>query len=653
MSTIIKNTGNITKEVFEEASKSLRVNQVDPVTGVSANIITDGAGVNRVAVDANFYAQNVQVSADLDSDEDAVAVEDPDTGAHIRVELDGSINTNTEIDATDGDNIGLKVQARNATPSDLQYSKRVTATTGSSDTTVTSLDVSLHDHSGNQFTETNQVPTNTSLRDGTNPNLKVTVNSDNELETDNDSLHSRNETFNKSSATGGELDDTSTILATEGNVSPVRITPYRAFHTNLRAEDGTEISSSSVHYNKRVLDVSVSNFGSSSGNLDGFGRLRISEPVSIFDSTFEYDKQPLLFSELLVSGASATYDTDKKSVILSTNTTLGSKVTYQSRRYFKYHPGKSNLIKLTGNFSEGVVGVRKRVGQFDDNNGYYFELSGATPSVNLRSKVSGTVVNSSVTQSSWNLDKLDGTGISGLSLNVSNQQIFFIDYQWLGSGRVRFGFSIDGINVYCHEFLNANNLDVPYSQTANLPLRWEVETTTGGASSSMFITCCAIISEGGYDPEGQLRTINNGSTAISFTTIGTTKPVLSVRKQSIFLNVPIKLLDFQVSAATLDDFLISLRLNGTLTAPSWTNVSGIAQKEVSATAITGGVELYSFYIRSGSGGSLSQIISVFENSVNSFLGSDLSGNSDILSIVATNLTLNASIMASINYKELT
>lgn len=132
------------------------VTLVDPKTGNPIDTVVDTNGIKRLAVDANFVAQNVQANVNLDSNEDEVAVEDPDTGAHIRVELDGSINANVEVDAGDGDNIGLKVQNRTLTPSDSQYNKRVTAKTGTglnSDTT--SLDVSMHDHQGNEFTDSN------------------------------------------------------------------------------------------------------------------------------------------------------------------------------------------------------------------------------------------------------------------------------------------------------------------------------------------------------------------------------------------------------------------------------------------------------------------------------------------------------------------
>lgn len=56
--------------------------------------------------------------------------------------------------------------------------------------------------------------------------------------------HTRNEAFKEATAIGGELDDTAPVAATEGNVSPARITAQRALHANLRNNAGTEIGTS-------------------------------------------------------------------------------------------------------------------------------------------------------------------------------------------------------------------------------------------------------------------------------------------------------------------------------------------------------------------------------------------------------------------------
>ena len=78
-------------------------------SGDPVDCVLDDDGVRRLAVDSlvTIDAQNITVEVNLDSTTDAVRVEDPDTGAHIRVETDGSINVNTEVDASSGDSISI------------------------------------------------------------------------------------------------------------------------------------------------------------------------------------------------------------------------------------------------------------------------------------------------------------------------------------------------------------------------------------------------------------------------------------------------------------------------------------------------------------------------------------------------------------------
>lgn len=138
------------------------VTLVDPKSGNPVDTVTDTNGVRRIAVDGNFTAQNVQATVELDYQEDSVSIGDDVSGNKLKIEDDGSINANIEADAADGDNIGLKIQERNNSPSESQYTKRVTAITGDENTDTTSMDVSLHDHKGNEYKEENpfQVSTN-------------------------------------------------------------------------------------------------------------------------------------------------------------------------------------------------------------------------------------------------------------------------------------------------------------------------------------------------------------------------------------------------------------------------------------------------------------------------------------------------------------
>jgi hypothetical protein len=178
------------------------------------------------------------------------------------------------------------------------------------------------------------------------------------------------------------------------------------------------------------------------------------------------------------------------------STPTGGKAYMQSYEYLPYQPGRSQLAFVTFNMVAGVANTLKFAGYSDGANGVEFQLDGTTKQFKL---YSGTASgNLTVTQSSWNIDKLDGTGASGITLDITKVQILVIDIQALYAGRVRIGFDIGGEIIYAHQFLHANNIAPPYIQSANLPVRCGM-TSTGTVSTTMYFLCSAVISEGGSE----------------------------------------------------------------------------------------------------------------------------------------------------------
>jgi hypothetical protein len=190
---------------------------------------------------------------------------------------------------------------------------------------------------------------------------------------------------------------------------------------------------------------------SDSPNLDAFARLRTSAPQTIFDSKQIVDKQPLFWDDQLVSGSggSSTFNNNQASTTLSIAANTACRRVRQTFRWFSYQPGKSQLIVLTGVLGAATTGVIKRMGLFEDNNGLFLEINSSGCAVGVRTKVSGVAVDTLVPQASWNKDKLNGTGVSGKTLDFTKTQLFFIDFGWLGVGRIRYGFFIDGVPYYC------------------------------------------------------------------------------------------------------------------------------------------------------------------------------------------------------------
>lgn len=405
------------------------------------------------------------------------------------------------------------------------------------------------------------------------------------------------------------------------------------------------------------LDYVFNTSGFRNQDVDAFGRLRVSQVQTIFDNQFQYDKNSRFWDESVSGTGVITHLPNESSLQLSTGgTASGAKAATRTRRYFRYQPGKSQLVTMTGTLGTGKANVRSRVGYFDDNNGVFFEQDGTTLRVVRRTKTSGSVVDNQIDQSSWNVDKFDGTGPSGITIDTSKAQIFLIDFQWLGVGKIRFGFDIDGDILVCHEIDNANSLTKVYMTTANLPLSYEIENTGTAASSTNLIQICSSVqSEGGrseFDSAGRLfSTFNSSDKAIN---ASTTIPILSVRLKSTFNSITNRgsifpvLVDLLSSTTTAATIL----LNASLTGASWSSVnsSSIVESDQSATAVTGGIPLSTRFVPSGGNAqSTAGDLPLFRDPLT--LSAD-GTSSDILTIAAISLSGSGQMRSSLTWSEL-
>jgi len=268
-----------------------------------------------------------------------------------------------------------------------------------------------------------------------------------------------------------------------------------------------------------------------SANFDAFSRLRTSQSKGLFDSQFTYDLQPLLF-EQIASGGTIAHDTvNRNSLMTFTDAVAGSEVKMQTYEHFRYTSGKSQLIMITFNFNEAVANTLKFAGYTNGTEGVEFRLNGLIPEMAILS--STDVGNQIIAQSNWNLDKLDGTGLSRITLDISKAQILVIDFQALYVGRVRAGFDIDGKIFYVHEFRNANNTITNYLKTANLPLRCGMNCSDTVSTTINFI-CSTVIQEDGFgNSEGYDFTASGAVTAGN----GTATHILSVQPKPTFNSI--------------------------------------------------------------------------------------------------------------------
>ncbi len=270
-------------------------------------------------------------------------------------------------------------------------------------------------------------------------------------------------------------------------------------------------------------------------NLDAFGRLRVSNPLTIFDSKNIMSKNNL-FDESTANGGTVTYTANKSTVNLNITEASGSKTIRQSKRVMSYQPGKSLLTLNTFVMNLPTANLKQKVGLFDANNGIFFFVDGTTYKIVRRTYTSGAAVDTEISQSSWNGDKLNGSGASGITLYPDKSNILFIDIEWLGVGAVRVGFVINGQFITAHTFNNANDLTTVYMQAPNLPIRYEIERagTLSAGTYTLQQICSTCMSEGGYSPEGVQKMIGTSqiNSGVNLTTVNTYYNIATIKIKS-------------------------------------------------------------------------------------------------------------------------
>lgn len=294
----------------------------------------------------------------------------------------------------------------------------------------------------------------------------------------------------------------------------VRVPPDstgKRLFTQQHAVDGNDVQIQVMHVsdhmhpgNFQAIDVQGAasvRFSEGQPTMAGFGSLKVSNQhaLGVYESSLAENAD---FATEIVGGGSSTYSAQTSSHILAADTASGSTVYRTTDRYHYYMPGTSNLVTMTVACGDsGKAGNKRCWGLFDGNDGVFFVLNGTTMNVAVRSSVSGSVVSTLIPQSQWNVDKLDGTGLSAITLDVTKINVWWMDFQWLGSGRVRFGiYGPDGQRITCHIIQNANANALPFMRTGTLPVRFEVENDTAtGSSSELRVVCAAVYAEGDFN----------------------------------------------------------------------------------------------------------------------------------------------------------
>lgn len=405
--------------------------------------------------------------------------------------------------------------------------------------------------------------------------------------------------------------------------------------------------------------IGVAGDSTISSGTDAFGRQKVAQPYTLFDAQLRYSKRTDLFDEELTGAGSTTYQANESTLDLEVTDASGDKVIRESKYVFPYQPGKSLQILATFVMNEGQSGLTQCVGYYNDQNGIFFANIDGINYIVKRTFVSGTAVDTMVAQADWNIDKLDGTSVSGITLDVTKAQILFMDLEWLGVGQVRVGFVIDGNFYFCHVFRHANDLSSVYMTTAVLPVRYEIENTSATATAStMKQICSTVISEGGYTPNVPVNFVSNGVNGQNLGVKGTEYPLISIRLNSSRLDAVVVVKKLEMLILSNQNVLFKVLRNPTITlnGTSWqTHANGtvdyVLHDLVSGggnipDTVSGGVEITGGWLSTDSG------TAGIGDGLTIQLGRFLDGTSDVITVSAIPASNGVDVSALLGWSEL-
>ena len=396
-----------------------------------------------------------------------------------------------------------------------------------------------------------------------------------------------------------------------------------------------------------------------SPSVDAFSRWRVSEPHGLWDSKLVNNTGSIYWTQRLLGDVTMSYDANSSTLNLIAGPESGSQIIRQTKRRFAYQPGKSHMILFTSLFGSPVNGICKRAGYFDENNGLFFCMSGSTFNVTKRSSTSGIPIDTAISQSNWNVDRMDGSGPSGINIDLTKSQIYYIDFEWLGVGRVRFGLNVGGKFYIIHTFDHINELSSTFMSSPNLPIRYEC-TTHINTTTSSFIKeiCSSVCSEDGYDYNGAIRSID---TTFDGNSAGGV-PVLANAYSAIILA---RTKSRRIDASILPLGLSMMSIGGgnptywaVLLNPTLSSFTGSYTSNLSSSLefMTGSgtmlVTSEGYKLASGFYPSNSDTMLNMSNQIP--LGFDIDGNADVLVIAARNMGGGtAAVHSSLIYREIT
>jgi hypothetical protein len=380
-------------------------------------------------------------------------------------------------------------------------------------------------------------------------------------------------------------------------------------------------------------------------------RLKVAPFQTVFFNTFQYGKETDVWDERVVGVGTATFNANSSNVIMQVGSTMGSKVIRQTKNVMRYIPGRPATLAFAIRLEQPQVGIRRRFGLFDDNNGAYFEDNGGTYSYVIRTTTSGITTEIAVGRDQWNGEKFDGNGWTGITADPTKQQMISISYEWYGAGTVDFSWLMAGETVKSHTFYNSNINDRVWCSTPFLPIRLEIENIVGVAGTHyMYQGSNSLIQEGEPEKLGTLLSIANPITGTTMTSANTFYPIVSLRLKSNNLTAVMLLRSLQ--AATNDNTNVYWKLiqNATNTGGTWVDhpdPNSFMQYNITETATTGGTTLLNGFVVGGG----SSLIEIDDKAALQLGRTGIGTISDTFTLACASPNTNKTALAVLNWIE--
>jgi len=163
--------------------------------------------------------------------------------------------------------------------------------------------------------------------------------------------------------------------------------------------------------------------------------------------------------------------------IVGTGTGATAFAQLQSAGFLRYWPGHETDLFFTAEFPNGsAASATQLIGLFDERDGAAVGYSGTDFGILLRTDT----VDSFVPQVSFNLDRLDGSGPSGFTINTQRLNLFRIAYGWLGASPVTYSvMDQNGQWITFHKIIRSNLFAQPTFGNPMLPVTMQVIKTAG------------------------------------------------------------------------------------------------------------------------------------------------------------------------------